>query len=413
MIDLLCTMFTERAPEILQWMEGAAQGLPLPFYTSADLRDSGVKAACVDLNMFPAGFNNLCETFTARSVHRVGEWLEQRFDGAPHQRVLIVPEAHTRNLFYNSNVKALCELLTNAGLQATVAALAVEGEPLHSALTTFDGQTVPVLPVRRAGARIVGANGEMFDWILLNNDLATGAIEWLRCLDQPVIPPMCLGWHRRRKSVFFECYGAVVEEFAKAFSLDPWLLSTCNDVVTGVDFSAQEGLERVAISVTALLERIQRKYDEYKVKRAPQVFVKNNAGTYGMGIMVVKSVEDVLTMNRRAKNKMATGKGGVPIHEVLLQEAIPTRTRRKDVVTEPVVYMIGTNVIGMFLRANPERGDVDNLNAKGMTFYRYCSLQPGRVPEECVCTSASQALYNVLSQLAVIAAARESVITCG
>lgn len=411
-IDQLSSALAARTAEVDAWIAKTIPGLPIPFYASADLRDSGHKLCCVDLNVFPAGFNNLCETFLARSVDIMRRFIAARFGEAPHERVLVVPEAHTRNPFYATHLHGLGTLLRNAGLSVWIAAMEGEDGDTPAALTTHDGTPVPLTPVRRDGARIAGVNGEQFDWILLNNDLSAGALEWLEGILQPIHPPMCLGWHRRRKSEFFDNYNQTVDEFASAFSFDPWLLRTFTDVVTGVDFLKQDGIERVAAGVAGMLGAIQRKYDEYGIADAPQVFVKNNAGTYGIGIMVVQSPDDILNMNRRTKNKMSMGKGHTPIREVLLQEAVPTRVQMSGVVMEPVVYTIGTEVIGSFLRANPERGAVDNLNAKGMTFYRYCTIDPPATPEECICTHDGMTLYQLVSRLSVIAAAREAIKTC-
>ena len=33
----------------------------MPLYTSVDIRDAGFKLSIVDTNLFPAGFNNVCD----------------------------------------------------------------------------------------------------------------------------------------------------------------------------------------------------------------------------------------------------------------------------------------------------------------------------------------------------------------
>ena len=40
------------------------EGLPIPFYSSVDIRESREKYAPVDHNMYPAGFNKLCNVDT-------------------------------------------------------------------------------------------------------------------------------------------------------------------------------------------------------------------------------------------------------------------------------------------------------------------------------------------------------------
>ena len=49
-----------KGAEIENWISRHEAVLPVPPYTSIDLRDSGFKAVPVDSNAFPGGFNNIC-----------------------------------------------------------------------------------------------------------------------------------------------------------------------------------------------------------------------------------------------------------------------------------------------------------------------------------------------------------------
>jgi len=415
MIDKLSTYFSENAAAIQDWLEQKAEGHNLPFYSSADVRDSGFKSACIDLNLFPAGFNNLCDTFAHQAAKPVRSYLEARFSSKQYSftNLVIIPEAHSRNPYYNKNILNLKQTLEAAGLTVTIASLAEPGEPFPIELVTFDNEKVPVSIVRRENDRLVGENNEVFDWVLLNNDLSSGSIEWLENLEQPVVPPLCFGWHNRSKYQFFEYYTAYVQELAEAFSFDPWMLYAMTDKVEEVNFVTDEGRQTVATAVEKMLESVGQKYREYGIQEQPHVFIKNDTGTYGIGIMVVSSPDDILNMNRKARNKMAIGKGHRPIRNVVIQEAVPTRSVTETYVTEPVVYMIGKEVIGMFLRANSERGTIDNLNARGMEFYTYCSLNSVSNTDHCVCNDTIQQLYRTMSKLAVLASAREMEAACG
>jgi len=102
------------------------------------------------------------------------------------------------------------------------------------------------------------------------------------------------------------------------------------------------------------------------------VFVKNNSGTYGMGIMVVHSADELRQMNRRTKNKMSVGKNKLPIQSVAVQEGVPTATLVDRLAAEPVIYLLGCELIGGFLRTNTEKGAEDNLNSQGMVFKMLC-----------------------------------------
>ena len=84
--------------DIESWFRNQWRKTPAPFYTSVDLRNAGYKLAPVDTNLFPAGFNNLNPAFEALCIQAVQLAVER----LSHQvdRILIIPENHTRNLFY-------------------------------------------------------------------------------------------------------------------------------------------------------------------------------------------------------------------------------------------------------------------------------------------------------------------------
>jgi glutamate--cysteine ligase len=58
----------ERSKELDTWVEKQCKKVIVPLYTSVDLRISNHKIAPVDTNVFPAGFNNLCQVFRERTA---------------------------------------------------------------------------------------------------------------------------------------------------------------------------------------------------------------------------------------------------------------------------------------------------------------------------------------------------------
>jgi glutamate--cysteine ligase len=83
-----------------QWLEHSP-----PFYASVDLRNAGFKLAPVDTNLFPGGFNNLNAAFLPLCVQATMAGHRKAVSGA--RNLLLVPENHTRNLFYLRNVARL------------------------------------------------------------------------------------------------------------------------------------------------------------------------------------------------------------------------------------------------------------------------------------------------------------------
>lgn len=394
-----------------QWLEHAA-----PFYASVDLRNAGFKLAPVDTNLFPGGFNNLNPDFLHLSVQAAMVAVEKICPEA--RRLLLIPENHTRNGYYLRNVVELANILKQAGMQIRIGSIS----PEITAPTKFEtqgGHTLLLEPVVRVGNRIKlpqssidGQTLEEFDScaILLNNDLSGGIPEILKNLEQDLIPPLYAGWSTRRKSQHFASYNRVAKEFSELLGIDEWLINPYFETCGQIDFNARTGEECLASKVDLLLEKIKLKYAEYGVTQEPFVIVKADAGTYGMGIMTVKSPDDVRELNRKTRNKMSVVKEGLQVSEVIIQEGVYTFESINDAVAEPVVYMMDHFVIGGFYRVHTGRGVDENLNAPGSHFVPLAFAKPCTLPD---CAGAPDAppnrfyAYGVVARLALLAAAIE------
>ena len=405
----------EREPIIKEWLYNETKIHRIPFYSSADLRDSNFKMACVDLNLFPAGFNNLCHEFIKRSISPIQKYINEHLSKSldDYKNVLIVPESHSKNPFYNTNLFYLKNALEAAGLTVSIAA--TQNNEISTELdklTTSDGQEIPLTKIKRLENQIVGTSNQKFDWIILNNDLAAGPLDWLRNLTQPLIPPMCLGWHKRSKFVFFELYNRLIKTFCELIDLDNFFLSIETKLVESIDFNLESDRIKIAEEVENVLDNIRENYKRLNIDETPHVFLKNDSGTYGMGIMSVKSGQEILNMNRKQKNKMSTAKGNQPIKNIIIQEGIVTKEIINNKICEPVIYMIGDSVIGTFYRAHAVKNKYDNLNSVGMEFFNYCSISSEIMHSNCSCTSNDYKTYGILSMVGALAAAYETELIC-
>jgi glutamate--cysteine ligase len=384
-----------------QWLEHA-----VPFYASVDLRNSGFKLAPVDTNLFPGGFNNLNPDFLPLCVLAMQSAVEKI---CPEARgVLLIPENHTRNMFYLENVAKLETILMQAGMRVRIGSLLPEIKQATT-INLPNGGALVLEPLVRNGNRIGLVD---FDpcVVLLNNDLSSGAPEILKNLEQEVYPPLSAGWYTRRKSQHFAAFDRVAVEFAQLLDIDPWLINpyfaTCNQI----NFHERVGEECLAAQVDAILQKMRIKYAEYGVKNDPFVIVKADAGTYGMGIMTVKDASEITGLNRKQRNKMAVVKEGLEVSDVMVQEGVYSFEQINDAVAEPVVYMIDHYVVGGFYRVHTTRGVDENLNAPGMhfmplAFETHCTLpNPDRGPDE---TPNRFYAYGVVARLALLAAALE------
>lgn len=398
-------------PEIEHWFRTQWLDHGAPFYTSVDLRNSGFKLAPVDINLFPAGFNNLNPEFLSLSVQAAMVAVEKICPEA--HRLLVIPENHSRNTYYLRNVVELVNILKAAGLDVRVGSIAPEiTEP--TTLTAHEGHTLLIEPLVREGNRVKLKNKDLGDFdscaILLNNDLSGGVPDILKNLEQDLIPPLHAGWHTRRKTKHFSIYNRVISDFANLLDIDEWLLNPYFESCEGIDFNARTGEECLAEKVDQLLIKIKTKYKEYGITQEPYVIIKANAGTYGMGIMTVKSADEVRGLNRKKRNKMSVIKEGQQVSEVIIQEGVYTFESINNAVAEPVVYMIDHFVIGGFYRVHTSRDADENLNAPGAHFVPLAFEKPCTLPD---CADAPDTLpnrfyaYGVVARLALLAATIE------
>ncbi len=394
-------------PRIEHWLRTQLIEHGAPFYASVDLRNSGFKLAPVDTNLFPGGFNNLNPDFLPLCVQAAMAAVGKICPDA--QRFMLIPENHTRNTYYLQNVAALSRILRQAGLTVRIGSLLPDLQQPMS-LELPDGGSLTLEPVRRKGNRLQLDDGYNPCAILLNNDLSGGIPEILQDLEQSLIPPLQAGWAVRRKSNHFAAYNHVAGEFAELLGIDPWLVNPYFSTCEEVNFQERTGEECLAAKVDDLLQRIRAKYREYDVEHEPFVIVKADAGTYGMGVMSVKSPDDVRDLNRKQRNKMAVVKEGLEVSEVIIQEGVYTFESINDAVAEPVVYMIDHYVVGGFYRVHTGRGVDENLNAPGMHFEPLAFETPCSLPD---CAGNPDALpnrfyaYGVVARLALLAAAIE------
>ena len=387
----------------LEWMEHTP-----PFYTSVDIRNAGFKLAPVDTNLYPGGWNNLTAEMLPLAVQAAMAAIEKICPEA--RNLLLIPENHTRNTFYLSNVAQLQRIFQMAGLNVRVGSIS----PEIKETTTFDlpnGDRVTLEPVIRSKRRL---GLKDFDpcTILLNNDLSAGLPGILEDLhEQHVLPPLHAGWSVRRKSHHFESYEEVSKRFGKLLGIDPWLINPMFGQCGEVNFAEGEGLDCLRSNVDALLTKIRRKYKEYGIHEKPFVVVKADNGTYGMGIMTVRDVKDLEALNRKTRNKMSVIKDGQAVSEVIIQEGVLTNERMNDAVAEPVVYMMDRYVVGGFYRVHAERGIDENLNAPGASFVPLAFEQSAHTPQPGMKAGSSAPnrfyMYGVIGRLAMLAASYE------
>ena len=316
----LTKLLEEKRSEITQWMATKRSEVPIPIYGSVDIRDSGWKVAVVDANHFPAGFNNVSKEDESNLSSLLRDHILRLNQNC--KWVHLYPESHTRNQGYVENVSTIKRLITMGGFRCTVGSPELEG---HGSLDGISGPLLLNEVILDGDSLLV--EGEQPDLIMLNNDLTEGLLPGLS--SNQVFPPPHMGWQRRRKSEHYACLQSYVDEIADILGID----------------------------------------------REPVAFIKNDRGTYGLGIMAVSSGDQLLNLSNRKFKRLMYSKGGVDVENFLIQEGVPTLMKSTDgSPVEPVVYLVDGEAASWFYRINSKKGEMENLNSPSARFLPYSEV---------------------------------------
>lgn len=400
--------FVAKRKLIEDWFQVQWQLSTPPVYGSIDLRNAGFKLAPIDMNLFPAGFNNLNPNFVSQAVAAARHAILQVLPET--KKILVVPESHTRNLFYWANVKTLQNTLQDAGFQVRLGVLSDEIKQAQD-IVLPTGDKVMVEPLLRKDNQLY-LDQFMPDLILLNNDLSEGVPEILQNLNQFITPPIELGWSQRLKSDHFQYYATVADEFAQQVEIDPWLIAPLFRHCGKIDFMQQDGMDCLIANAKILFAEIEAKYRQYEISHQPFLIVKADAGTYGMAVMTVRDINELTSLNRKQRTRMSMTKGGQPVNRVIIQEGVYTFETfgAERAVAEPVIYLWGSQVVGGFYRVHQDRGVDENLNSPGMQFQPLAFAETCNEPcaeiEPDACRNRFY-IYSIVARLSMLAAARE------
>jgi len=401
MITSIQEQLAHRFDAVASWLDHERSLVRLPVYTSFDLRDSGVKASIVDSNLFPAGFNNLSAHAQQEASRQMARFLPNI---SKSRDVLIIPEAHTRNRYYLANLCALRRILMDAGYQVTLGTVREDADETITVRDACEHDLV-LERMRNVSGRLT-TRSFTGGIILLNNDFSVGAPALLASIKDPIIPLPELGWAHRRKYNHFRHLCSLTHRFAASFGLDHWLLCTLIAEVSDIDFAQGRNIEKVALAVDAMLADLRKKYAQYGITDNPYVFIKDNSGTYGMGILTVSSGKEVLDLNSKARRSMRFGKQKSAITSVIIQEGISTKHRVDGAAAEPVLYAVGGQVVGGFMRVHDEKDPLASLNAPGAKFD---ILLKDKITAPIIDINQQElSIYRVLADLAMVAVGQET-----
>ena len=370
-----------------QWLK-----YPAPFYSSIDIRNSGFKISPVDTNLFPAGFNNLNKDFESLYITAVKHSLDSL--KTKIDKILIIPEDHTRNIHYLESLNYLSSLIQKAGFEVKVSKPGINKSIFENtnSLLQYDG----FIP----------------DAILLNNDLSSGIPSFLDDVKQVILPSKNIGWTTRSKSDHFNYYSDVCSNFSKLLGLDSWTIEPEFRNCGEINFKTKQGEDCLIYHAEKLFNIISEKYHTYGIEEKPYVIIKADSGTYGMGVISIDNIDQIKNLNRKQRNKMLSSKGNIIPNRVILQEGVYSfeKIKNSNSVAEPVIYSFSNYLIGGFYRAHESKANNENLNSPGMIFH------PIPLSDICISPDVNAAVdsqinryyvYGVIARLAILAAAKE------
>ena len=388
--NYLHTQIIKHHEKALSWFAEKSQSLSFPFYSSYDIRDSQEKISPVDANLFPAGFNNICDIDRENAVSLAQTFLEKYYPKTLTKGIIVLAEEHTNNPYYWDNIFVIQNLLKQAGLKEVFVCVPGQNIKKDTIVHSAKGHTLKVFLLKNKKAKA--------GLIVSNNDFS---VDYNLDAKLPIEPPPALGWRQRRKHTFFEKYNKLVKDFSQIININPALITIKTERFMDFNASSPGSLNRLKENVNIFLEDLKNTYKDFKQK--PFVFLKNNFGTYGLGITMINSAKDIDDWNYNIRKKMKASKGGAKVTELILQEGIATSIKTEGAAAEPVIYLVGSKLAGGFLRTHKKKSVKENLNSPGAVYQTLClsdlNVQVEGLPKENV--------YGWIAHLGVLALAEE------
>ena len=389
-----------QSEELLVWYNKKLEKAYLPFYSSFDIRDAGFKMGNVDGNIFPAGFNNICQMDKDQAPELSEKFLKIHYPKA--RKLLILAEDHFKNTYYWDNVASIYEILSEAGYDVSIGAFFPAIKENLISLESFNGKKISIHKIGSEKGQLMTPLG-IPDLVITNNDFSKDYKD-MDISSTKMNPAKELGWYRRKKHSYFKHYNQLIHEFANLIEEDPWLFSVPTEKFENFNVTDPSNRQALASQVDQMIEETKKKYEQYSINEPPYVFIKNNSGTYGLGVISAGNGEDVKNLSYKSKKKLKAAKGGGSVSEVVIQEGIPSNLKKDSAIAEPVLYMIGEELAGGFLRTHKKKDSHQSLNSPGAIYKRLCLSDLKVQAQGCLLEN----VYGWLAKIGLLAITKEA-----
>ena len=188
-----------------------------------------------------------------------------------------------------------------------------------------------------------------------------------------------------------------MQEVAEILEIDAWQLLPQWFVSENKCLDEDACKTKLAHDINEFLSSIQEKYDSLGIKRKPMAVIKNDSGTYGLGLLILESGDQILHLSNRKLNKLRYAKGGSTVENFLIQEGIPTILHLdENTPVEPVGYLVDGDAASWFYRANSKKNEIDNLNSPSAQFLSSYDV-PGHL------TKHANTWHTLVAELSMVA----------
>jgi len=445
--------------------------------TTTDTNSSRI--AAVDTNRFPAGFHHVDtrDHEAASSVLLRDVGLNARINEATG--ITVIQEAHTRMLVYYESVSALVTILERTWPGKKVTCVSVDELPARCLVASRDyyllnadlsigkeeGMDVAVEDIE-APSGVGGCGGDSA--IIANGILATdsaptdsGAIadnlanSLSKCVSST---DRIMGWDIRSKAIHFAFLSPMVEHIARLLKLPKNALEAAFTVSPECCVEKPEQRERLAVQIDTLLSvaaaanntascsnndawcNHHPNGDNQQSRR--NVFVKNDSGTYGLGVVPFTSGDELRKANSSVLDKLSYARHGQRARRYVLQEGIPTVLKDSEGRSMEVVLMclagrvysyfvrVGGGIPGVKGSSSPEDGkprsegksrserkaegkkrdfSTSSLNAPGSFFVQRSEFESSeKYSKAAAIVRGEWDKYELLGRAAMISMAREA-----
>lgn len=370
--DSLSLSLKKNRSQIVQWFERHEKKIDIPFLTAVTIKDSGFKASVSDVRMFASGLNYLCKTDLKNVSLLIKKYFEKHYpEVVKNKNILILCSANHPNPFYYDHLDVLFQLFKKGRFQPQIATL----DPIKGvvSLKTPAGEKVRIHPASLEKGRL---KSETIDpsFIVVGDSFAATSLSsfsHLSHLAQPTSPPLKTLSNHEIGNSYLATFNKLVEDFSKIVSADPWLMGTDFQLEPRLNIDDKSGLEKIASTISTLLNNLKNKYSQYQIPSPPTLTVQSNSGTSGTGMVAIRSLEDLMRVHQFKKQKKSAAKSQM-IDDILIKEEIPVKPLFKEIVGETVIYLIGNEVAGGYIKTYCDKTVKDLSISRKHLFQSLC-----------------------------------------